>query len=78
MKIGVNGELTNPTREGGIVAIYYLGGIIGGLWGGDIADKYGRIKGTLFGCLWCIVGGSFMVSFQYRRWTHSFITDGSV
>lgn len=62
MDLGDNGVVTDPLKEGGIVAIYYLGGTIGGLWGGHIADKYGRIKGILFGCLWVILGGSLMVS----------------
>lgn len=51
----------DPTKEGGIVAIYYTGGIIGGFWGGQVADKYGRIKAMIVGCLWTIVGGSLMV-----------------
>ncbi|KAK5241078.1 hypothetical protein LTR40_013421, partial [Exophiala xenobiotica] len=38
MGIGSNGKVTSPVREGGIVAVYYLGGLIGGLLGGHIAD----------------------------------------
>ena len=57
-----DGVVTRPLKEGGIVAIYYLGATIGGLWGGHVADKYGRVKGVLFGCLWVVMGGSLMVS----------------
>lgn len=62
MGLGTDGVVTAPLKEGGIVAIYYLGATIGGLWAGHIADKYGRIKGILFGCLWVILGSSLMVS----------------
>lgn len=65
--VNSEGEV-DPTKLGGIVAIYYLGGIIGGFWGGDFADKYGRIKAMILGCVWIIFGGSLMVghhSFQH-------------
>ncbi|KIW35748.1 uncharacterized protein PV06_11913 [Exophiala oligosperma] len=64
--MGVDNKLgvLDPTKEGGIVAIYYIGGIIGGFWGGQVADKYGRIKAMIVGCLWTVVGGSLMTAAQ--------------
>jgi MFS family permease len=63
MGLGENGVVNNALREGGIVAIYYLGAAMGGLWGGHVADKYGRVRGVLFGCLWVVLGASLMVSY---------------
>jgi MFS family permease len=65
MGIGQDGVVDKPLREGGIVAIYYLGATIGGLWGGHIADKYGRVKGVLLGCLFVLLGAPLMVSDFY-------------
>jgi MFS family permease len=65
MGIGQNGVIDKPLREGGIVAIYYLGATIGGLWGGHIADKYGRVKGVLLGCFFVLLGAPLMVSNHY-------------
>jgi hypothetical protein len=61
MQLGDNGVITNTLKEGGIVAIYYLGAAIGGLLGGHVADQYGRVKAVLSGCFWVIIGGSLMV-----------------
>lgn len=68
--VNSKGEV-DPTKLGGIVAIYYLGGIIGGFWGGDFADKYGRIKAMILGCVWIIFGGSLMVGHHSFQHTHS-------
>ncbi|KAK5199363.1 hypothetical protein LTR99_001404 [Exophiala xenobiotica] len=68
MGIGSNGKVTSPVREGGIVAVYYLGGLIGGLLGGHIADKYGRVKATLVGACWVLVGGALMSSAMNIAW----------
>jgi MFS family permease len=64
LKMGLgpgDGTITDPTKEGGIVAIYYLGATIGGLWGGHIADEYGRVKALILGALFVLLGGSLMV-----------------
>lgn len=72
--MGVDNKLgvLDPTKEGGIVAIYYIGGIIGGFWGGQVADKYGRIKAMIVGCLWTVVGGSLMVGCHPLQPTYTF------
>jgi MFS family permease len=64
LKMGLgpgDGTITDPTKEGGIVAIYYLGATNGGLWGGHIADEYGRVKALILGALFVLLGGSLMV-----------------
>ena len=36
------GRVTNPTKQGGIVSIYYAGSLVGAFWAGQFADRYGR------------------------------------
>lgn len=36
------GHVTNPTKQGGIVSIYYAGSLLGAFWAGQFADRYGR------------------------------------
>ncbi|TFY83472.1 hypothetical protein EWM64_g543 [Hericium alpestre] len=40
--------VTKPTRQGGIVSIYYLGTLLGCLAAGVIGDRLGRIKTIFF------------------------------
>ncbi|TKA65913.1 hypothetical protein B0A55_10491, partial [Friedmanniomyces simplex] len=39
---GTTGTVTKTEKEGGIVAVYYLGTIIGALAGGALSDRIGR------------------------------------
>lgn len=52
----VNGKVTNPSLQGGIVAVYYAGALFGAFWAGAMSDKYGRIKGLWAAILWCTIG----------------------
>lgn len=61
-------HITNSLRQGGIVAIYYLGTLIGALAGGYIGDRIGRIKTVVVGCAWAIFGASFQCSAQNVAW----------
>ena len=36
------GRVTDPTKQGGIVSIYYAGSLVGAFWAGQFADRYGR------------------------------------
>lgn len=67
---GVNGSQTerDSAAIGGIVAIYYLGTLIGGLGGGYIADSVGRMKAILFGSVWVVLGASLQASAQNITW----------
>lgn len=65
-----NGKVvvTNALLQGGIVAIYYLGTLVGCLWGGAVADRYGRIKTIGFGAAWGVIGASLQTSAQNSNW----------
>ncbi|KAK5241570.1 hypothetical protein LTR40_013154, partial [Exophiala xenobiotica] len=57
MQLGtIDGVVTHATRQGGIVAIYYLGSLCGAFLAGHIADKYGRSKAVYFGAAWAFLG----------------------
>lgn len=76
MKFGyseeVDGELTpvvtNSLLQGGIVSVYYLGTLFGGLFGGWLGDKTGRIKTIAAGALWAILGAALQCSAQNHNW----------
>ncbi|KAK1024678.1 hypothetical protein LTS16_023826 [Friedmanniomyces endolithicus] len=40
-----SGTVTNQTKQGGIISIYYLGALVGCFLGGWAADRIGRING---------------------------------
>jgi MFS family permease len=50
------GNVTKPTLQGGIAAVYYAGSLLGGFLAGSFSDKYGRIKGIWMACVFCFVG----------------------
>ncbi|EST08802.1 General substrate transporter [Kalmanozyma brasiliensis GHG001] len=67
---GVDGNETerDSAAIGGIVAIYYLGTLLGGFLGGYMADNAGRMKTILFGSFWVVLGASLQVSAQNITW----------
>ncbi|GAA6045373.1 hypothetical protein NBRC10513_007746 [Rhodotorula toruloides] len=54
--------------QGGIVAAYYLGTLIGCLVGGWIGDKLGRKKTIWIGALWILVGAPLQAAAQNVAW----------
>jgi MFS family permease len=64
MQIGINGKVTNVTKQGGIVAIYYFGAMFGCFAGGRVADRSGRKLAIIVGSLFAIVGGSLQAGAQ--------------
>ncbi|EIM84202.1 general substrate transporter [Stereum hirsutum FP-91666 SS1] len=60
--------ITEPTRQGGIVSIYYFGTLLGCLAAGIIGDKIGRIKTMWIGSVWVLVGASLQCSAQNIAW----------
>lgn len=64
------GTNSNPQTQrdsaavGGIVAIYYLGTLFGGLMGGSLGDAVGRIKTIEIACVFAIIGASLQASTQ--------------
>ncbi|KAK9362916.1 general substrate transporter [Lipomyces starkeyi] len=63
-----NVTVTDSTRQGGIVAIYYFGTLLGCLFGGFIGDRLGRIRSIGVGCVWAIIGASLQCSAQNVAW----------
>lgn len=76
MKFGytktVDGEptpvVTDSLLQGGIVSVYYLGTLFGGLFGGWLGDRVGRIKTIAAGALWAILGASLQCSAMNHNW----------
>jgi MFS family permease len=60
--------ITDSLLQGGIVSIYYLGTLIGALFGGWIGEKVGRIKTIALGAAWGVLGASLQASAQNHTW----------
>jgi len=60
--------ITEPTRQGGIVSIYYFGTLLGCLMGGVLGDRVGRIKTMMIGSLWVLIGATLQCSAQNLAW----------
>ncbi|GJN70047.1 hypothetical protein PLICBS_004099 [Purpureocillium lilacinum] len=63
-QIGSDGVITNATKQGGLVSVYYFGSMFGCFIAGWFGDKYGRKKGVWLGALFGILGGSLMAASQ--------------
>ncbi|KAJ3967991.1 general substrate transporter [Lentinula raphanica] len=61
-------SITEPTKQGGIVSIYYLGTLIGCVIAGSLGDKMGRLKTMYIGCLWIMFGAALQCSAQNLAW----------
>ncbi|KAI9873907.1 MAG: hypothetical protein M1830_010411 [Pleopsidium flavum] len=59
-----DGTVTQTTKQGGIVSIYYLGAIVGCFVGGWVADRIGRINGIFYGAIFALVGGALQAATQ--------------
>ena len=58
----------NVAAEGGIVAVYYGGTLIGALIAGSLADRCGRIKAVVFGSMWALLGAVLQASAYNIAW----------
>lgn len=58
----------NVAALGGIVAVYYIGSLIGALVGGALADRSGRITAIILGVFIAIIGGIFQSSAYDITW----------
>ncbi|KAL4731037.1 hypothetical protein ACLX1H_003079 [Fusarium chlamydosporum] len=58
--IGANGVVTNSTKQGGLAAAYYFGGMWGCFLGGWVGDKIGRKHGVLVGTSFGLLGAALM------------------
>lgn len=61
-------EITHPTKEGGIVAIYYFGTLLGAVLGGAVGDRIGRVNCVRLGCLWVMLGAALQSSAMNSDW----------
>ncbi|TVY89500.1 Sugar transporter [Lachnellula willkommii] len=60
--------ITDSLLQGGIVSVYYLGTLVGGLAGGWVGEKIGRIKTIALGAAWGVLGASLQCSAQNHIW----------
>lgn len=67
--IGVDGKVSNTTKQGGLVAVYYFGAMFGCFFGGKIGDLYGRRKAVALGSFLAIVGGALQAASQSANMT---------
>lgn len=73
MGLGYLGEDGSPVIEetllqGGIMAIFYFGTLVGCLSGGAFGDKYGRIGTIGLGALWAIFGAALQTAAENPSW----------
>ena len=61
-------HVTNSLLQGGIVAIYYLGTLLGCLLGGWMGDKMGRITTIALGAAWGVIGACLQTTAQNATW----------
>ncbi|KAI5298957.1 GTPase-activating protein [Ascosphaera pollenicola] len=60
--------IDNTLRQGGIVAVYYLGTLVGALGGGWFGDKIGRTRTIAVGAAWGVFGAALQASAQNHIW----------
>ncbi|ORY95959.1 general substrate transporter [Syncephalastrum racemosum] len=58
----------NEALLGGVVALYYVGTLVGALLGGWIGDKIGRIKTVVVGCIFAVFGAALQTGAQNVAW----------
>ena len=64
----IKGNQRNTAAEGGIVAVYYGGTLIGALVAGSLADRCGRVKAVVFGSMWALLGAALQASAYNITW----------
>jgi MFS family permease len=67
--IGANGVVTNSTKQGGLVAIYYFGAMFGCFIGGRFGDAFGRKKAVIVGSIFTLIGGALQAGSQSAAMT---------
>ena len=69
MGVDSNPQTTRDSAAiGGIVAVYYAGSLVGGLVGGCLGDSIGRVKTTMFGCIFAMIGATLQTSAMSITW----------
>lgn len=60
--------ITKTLLQGGIMAVFYLGTLVGCLAGGSFGDRYGRIGTIGLGAAWAIFGAALQSSAMNPSW----------
>ena len=60
--------ITNSLLQGGIVSAYYLGTLVGAMFGGWVGEKIGRIKTISIGAAWGVLGAALQCSAMNHNW----------
>ncbi|KAF7732008.1 hypothetical protein EC973_007113 [Apophysomyces ossiformis] len=66
--IALMGLESKEALLGGIVAVYYVGTLIGALMGGYIGDQIGRIRTVIVGCAFAIFGAALQTAAENVAW----------
>ena len=69
VNIGADGQVTNTTKQGGLVSVYYFGAIFGCFISGFIGDRFGRRIAVALGSALAIVGGALQAGSQSANMT---------
>ena len=67
--IGSNGVVTTPTKQGGLVAVYYFGAMFGCFLGGKFGDRQGRKAAVALGSCFALLGGILQAASQNSNMT---------
>lgn len=67
--IGSDGVVTDTTKQGGLVAVYYFGAMFGCFLGGWVGDRQGRKMAVTFGSILALTGGSLQAGSQNSNMT---------
>lgn len=60
--------VTKSLLQGGITSVYYLGTLVGSLFGGWTGEKIGRIKTLGLACAWGLVGAALQTAAMDANW----------
>lgn len=61
---GADGKVTDTTKQGGLVSVYYFGAMFGCFIGGRFGDRFGRKLAVVLGSLFILLGGSLQAGTQ--------------
>lgn len=67
--IGSNGVVTQTTKQGALVAVYYFGAMFGCFFGGWFGDKYGRKNAVVLGSMFALLGGALQAASRNTNMT---------
>jgi MFS family permease len=67
--LGSDGVVTNTTKQGGLVAVYYFGAMFGCFIGGWYGDRFGRKKAVAVGSVLALIGGVLQAASQSSNMT---------